>query len=140
MWTVLTSNWFCYLVGIAILLLLVYYVCKWIKNKHPTPEDTIYYQVTDVDGNKSIIHDSGVRPSMNPIGSSFNLQILKSEINNGDTIEISTPDFLDIGHSPKNLTYKLAVDPDHLNDEGLYYTLSIEIPDGKFPEFPFSRV
>ena len=141
MWTVLTSNWFCYFVGIAILLLLVCYVCNWIKNKHPSsPEDTIYYQVTDVDGNKSIIHDSGVKPSENPIGSSFNLQILKTEINDGKTIDLSTPDFLHIGHSPKSLTHKLGVDPDHLNDEGLYYTLSIEVPDGKNPEFPFSRI
>lgn len=134
----LPNNWFCYFVGIAVLLLLVYYVTKWIKNKHPSLEDTIYYQVTDMDGNKSIIHDSGVKPSENPIGSSFNLQILKQEINNEKENNLSTPDFLNLGHTPKSLTYKLGVDPYYLNDEGLYYTLLIEIPDGKIPEFPFS--
>jgi hypothetical protein len=116
----------------------VYYVCKWIKNKHPTPEDAIYYQVADVDGNKGIIHDSGIKPSEHPPGSHFDIQILKTEINDSKEINLSTPDYLYLGHSPKNLTHKLGVDPDYLNDEGLYYTLLVVVPDGKNPKFPFS--
>ena len=45
---------------------------------------------------------------------------------------------LNIGHHPKSLTYKLGVDPAYLNDEGLYYTLLVIVPDGKTPKFPFS--
>nr|QBK85723.1 MAG: uncharacterized protein LCMAC101_03180 [Marseillevirus LCMAC101] len=110
-----------------------------MKRQPPLPEDTIYYQVTDVDGNKSIIHDSGIKPSEHPSGSNISLQILKREVNNGVEINLTTPDFLYIGHSPKGLTYKLGVDPNHLNDDELYYTLSIDVPpNGKNPEFPFA--
>ena len=91
----LPNNWFCYLVGIGVILLLVYYVCKWVKNKYPDPEDAIYYQVTDVNGNKGIIHDSGVKSSEHPPGSNFNLQILKTEINNEKEIELSTPEYFE---------------------------------------------
>lgn len=138
MWTKLPNNWFCYLVGIGVLLILVYYVCKWIKNKHPPLEDAIYYQVTDVNGKKGIIHDSGVKASDHLPGSNFNLQILKTEVNNEKEIELSEPDYLNIGHHPKSLTHKLAVDPAYLNDEGLYYTLLIVVPDGRNSKFPFT--
>ena len=138
MWSKLPNNWFCYLVGLGVLLLLVYYVCKRVKNKYPTPEDSIYYQVTDVDGNKGIIHDSGVKPSEHPPGSNFNLQILKTEVNNEKEINLSTPDYLNIGHHPKSLTFKLGVDSAYLNDEGLYYTLLIVTPNGKDTKFPFT--
>ena len=138
MWSIMSSSWFCYLIGVAIFLLLVYYVTKWMKSQPPLPEDTIYYQVTDVDGNKSIIHDSGIKPSENPPGSNISLQILKREVNNGVEKNLTTPDYLYMGHSPKGLMYKLGVDSNYLTDDGLYYTLSLDIPDGKKPEFPFS--
>ena len=144
MWSSIKNNWLLatviVLALVAVFLLLVYYMTKW-TGKPPTPlEDAIYYQVTDIDGNKSIIHDSGIKPSKYPPGSNFNLQILKREINNSQETILNTPDYLHLGHSPKNLSYKLGVDAIYLNDEGLYYTLLVVVPLGKDPAFPFSYI
>ncbi len=138
MWTNIRGNWFCYLIGIAVFLLLIYYVTRWMKQQPLLPEDTIYYQVIDDTGQKSIIHDSGIKPSNRSPGSVFTIQILKNETNNGQDIHIGMPTKILLGHSPKNLSYLLSVNQNNLNEEELYYTLSIEVPVAKNERFPFN--
>ena len=55
------------------------FINKYMYKTSQPPIDSFYYLAVDNTGNKSIIHDSGIRPSKTQPGSVITLQILKRD-------------------------------------------------------------
>nr|QBK84762.1 MAG: uncharacterized protein LCDPAC01_02430 [Pithovirus LCDPAC01] len=125
------GNWLFYLIAVLISVILLYLLAKSILNiSYTPPEDTFYYKITDEEGNESIIHDSGIKPSETPPGSYTNIQILKKEINNGVSQNLARPEIIKLGMHPKNLEWRLT--PKNIIEDDLYYIVTILIPDDSY--------
>ncbi len=108
-------------VGIMLLILIYFFV---IKNEY-IPEDTIYFYIIDQKDNKSIKHDSGIKPSTLESNTSTSLQIIKNEINDGKVNYISFPITLVFGRHPKDINNKYLIESKSVTEEEDYYTITI---------------
>lgn len=127
----LPSNPLWYILGIVLFLIIIWIICQYYKALPDNEEgDTFYYQVIDKLGNKSIIHDSGIKPEEEAY--TTQLQIVKSEYNDEKKTDLSLPSTLLLGRSPKKLDSRIDLDPKYVIEEKLYYCVNLTIPeDGK---------
>lgn len=121
--------WFVYVVVLCLFLIVVWKIVTFInKNKPlppPTAEDgeTLYYQVTDVNNNSSIIHDSGIKHSTLEKCSNVSFTVLKNEYNDGKINNISLPKQIKVGYNPKKL-YNIPFDS--IKEEDLFYSIGVK--------------
>lgn len=118
--------WLFYLITFITFIVLVWFACKLIQNKKDSEKhDTIYYQVFDISGNESIIHDSGIKPSETIPSSKITLQLLKEEYHNGELKKNDYPYSLKIGYNPKNL-FNLEIQK--ITEDELLYKIECNFP------------
>ena len=86
----------------------------------PDAKDTdhVYYQIKDSNGAKSIIHNSGKLNGLYKLPVSF--QILKNEVNDGKTINLSKPIAIYLGTDSNRLSRVINLD-DVKEDDLCYY-------------------
>jgi hypothetical protein len=121
---IIYRNWIWFVVAVVFFLIVIYFIVRYIRRQYP-PEDTYYFSIEDEDGNRSIIHDSGIRPSQTSPGIRISLQILKTEYSEGKKTKIGTPKYIHLGMNKYNL-YRTEILS--ISDEGEYYTIEIEAP------------
>ena len=122
-----TNNWFFYLIGVGIALIVIWCIVRYIKSVNVPQDDSFYFVSIDKNGDESFIHDSGVRPSKTPSGNTITLQILKEEYNNGEKNIVKTPYSVKLGMNPKDLKWKVY--PTNIKEEDVYYLIDITIPE-----------
>lgn len=135
------SNWLFYFIGVALVLIVIWLIVKYIKSSSLRPEDTFYYTVTDIIGKESFIHDSGIRPSKTKPGEKLTLQILKKEVSSGSLNNISIPSIIKLGMNSKDLKWKINLEGDNIKEEDTYYLVNFNSPKdnhfyGKNKKFP----
>jgi len=122
----LSSGWLFYIITTFVFIIIVWIICKYIKNnKNHLNENTFYYTVKDVEGNLSIIHDSGIRPSETKPGSTIILSILKNEYHNGAISNILYPKEIKLGYNPHNLLKSNILE---IEEEDLLYKIKVSSP------------
>lgn len=84
-------------------------------------QESLYFQVEDIDGKKSTIHDSGQDPTLREL----RLQILKREINNRRATILATPRQIYLGSHPERLNDTIQVSPKDFQDMGDYYIVRV---------------
>lgn len=96
-------NSFFYVFGLFLFAIIIWITVKYIKKQHYPPTDSFYYRIEDLKGNKSIIHNSGIKPSETVPGSVITFSILKISYNDGKSFVCEMPRSLWIGYHPKEL-------------------------------------
>lgn len=129
---------------IIISVVIIICVLLWIsKNKSQDSEnqtladyftpgvdhDTIYYMITDVNGVKSIIHDSGLKPSSFTAKSeksdNLTISVVKNEYNDGKLTVIGYPLKINFGCSVFNLENEIRISSDDIQDKKDLYIIKI---------------
>lgn len=93
--------------------------------KKGVDHDTIYYKITDVNGNVSSIHDSGIKPSLSK--NNVKIPVLKIEYNENQVKKIDTPVLIEYGKQIFDLKNKMNIIPNSIIDKGDYYVIEIPI-------------
>lgn len=124
------DNWLWYLIAVGVALIVIWTIGKYLKSTPPPPQDTFYYKVIDSAGNESCNHDSGIRPSITPEGEILRLQVLKKEYNDGKSTDLATPATIKLGMHYNDL--KWSLEPQEIQDAGLYYIVDIAAPKNPF--------
>ena len=122
------SNWLFYFIGVALVLIVIWLIVKYITSSPLSREDTFYYMVTDITGKESFIHDSGIRPSQTKPGEELTLQILKIEVNDGSENDISIPSIIKLGMNSKDLRWKINLSDGNIKEEDNYYLVNFNSP------------
>ena len=122
--------WIFYLVAILTISAVIWGLYKYMYKTSQPPIDSFYYLAVDNTGNKSIIHDSGIRPSKTQPGSVITLQILKREYNDGKPNDLTFPSAIKLGMNPKELEW--SYQPQNIQDHGEYYAVDIMSPENPF--------
>lgn len=123
--------WLAYFIVLCVFIIIIWKITVYIKKINLPKEDTFYYRVTDVLGNQSIIHNSGIKPSEVGIstnsttGNAVVFSILKNEYNDGIVKNISKPYKIEIGYHPRNLFNAEIIS---IKEEDLLYKIEISPP------------
>jgi hypothetical protein len=119
--------WLFYVITFITFIVVVWIACRFIKNKKDSEiVDTIYYKVSDISGNESIIHDSGIKPSEIVPNSKVIFQLLKEEYHDGVSRKNDYPYSLKIGYNPKNL---FEAQIQKIDEEDILYKIEFEFPN-----------
>lgn len=137
------SRNFLFLLLIVFLLVAaaVLFLRSSAKNRDTTIEDyfkpgvdhnTIYFRVTDSQGQVSYVHDSGVNPGKAAQDGEFKLNVVKQEYNNGEQRHLQMPVKVEYGQQIANLKHVYNIGPDRVKDKNSYYVLTINIDGNRF--------
>lgn len=124
------------LIIIIIIVVIIYYNSSTnttqnkntIENhfKKGVDHDTIYYKITDINGNVSSIHDSGIKPSK--LSEKIaKIPVLKTEYNENQVKKIENPMLIEYGKQIFDLKNKMNITPNSMIDKGEYYIIEIPI-------------
>jgi len=125
----------CFIVILVIFILIFFFFTQRSNSVDTTIEDyfkpgvdhdTIYFRVIDENGVESYIHDSGIKPEM--LNGKVKISVVKKEYNNGNVKNLERPVIIKYGRQIMNLDKTYKIPKDHLKDNKLHYTITI---DGK---------
>lgn len=91
-------------------------------------DDTIYFKLTDRTGNKSMIHDSGIKPSLLKGIDKITMKVVKYEYNDGIESLLDKPVEIAIGQNIFNLAKIIKLGGDDIQDKSNHYVLTIKNP------------
>jgi hypothetical protein len=119
---------------IIVIIAIIYYKNSETTIKKHTIEnhfkkgvdhDTIYYKITDISGNTSSIHDSGIKPSK--ISEKVKIPVLKIEYNETQVKKIDNPVLIEHGRQIFDLKNKIKITPEIIEDKGDFYLIEIKV-------------
>jgi hypothetical protein len=89
--------------------------------------DTLYFRFKDENGNVSMIHDSGIKPStLKHSNSNVLMKIVKYEYNDGVEKILARPVELAIGQNIYNLVTDIKLTPDQVQEKRDHYIVIID--------------
>jgi hypothetical protein len=125
------------IVGACIVAITIYYLMQTVKNTEKADKfieeltnknvvrDNLYFKFKDENGNVSMVHDSGIKPSAMKSSEKILMKVVKYEYNDGIEKILGRPVELAIGQNIYHLVTNIKLTPDQVQEKRDHYIVSI---------------